>query len=376
MSAVSAMSPSNGRLWAWLALFALLAVFPLLPEPIGSKFHTELLSKVMILSLFAASLQLLVGYTGLVSLGHAAFFGMGGYMVAMLAPQSEAGNGWWLLFAAVASAGVLAALIGALVMRTKGVYFIMVTLAFTQLVFFVFHDTRIAGGSDGAYVYFKPDFAVFGWRWIDLEQPRQFYWFVLGSLGVGLALMAQVLRSRFGHALVGIKHNEQRMRAAGYPTVLYKLAAFILAGKLAGLAGFLYAAQYGFVTPEILSWHQSGNALVMIILGGLGSLGGAVAGAFVFVLLGEVLQVLTKHWQLLLGVFIIASVMVAPQGLAGLVGRLGGGRRSGDAATASSVGDDGADDAVQPAAHAASTPLAPTSLATTPLASATSQVRS
>ncbi|MEY4751729.1 MAG: hypothetical protein RIQ60_3943 [Pseudomonadota bacterium] len=326
----------SARLIAWLALFALLAVFPLLPEPIGSKFHTELLSKVMILSLFAASLQLLVGYTGLVSLGHAAFFGMGGYMVAMLAPMSEAGNGWWLLFAAVASAGLLAALIGALVMRTKGVYFIMVTLAFTQLVFFVFHDTRIAGGSDGAYVYFKPDFALFGWRWIDLDQPRQFYWFVLGSLGAGLALMAQVLRSRFGHALVGIKHNEQRMRAAGYPTVLYKLAAFVFAGKLAGLAGFLYAAQYGFVTPEILSWHQSGNALVMIILGGLGSLGGAVIGAFAFVLLGEWFQLLTKHWQLLLGGFVIASVVVLPQGLVGLAGVLAR-RRQRQAATSAAV---------------------------------------
>jgi branched-chain amino acid transport system permease protein len=238
----------------------------------------------------------------------------------MLAPMSEAGNGWWLLFAAVASAGVLAALIGALVMRTKGVYFIMVTLAFTQLVFFVFHDTRIAGGSDGAYVYFKPDFALFGWRWIDLDQARQFYWFVLAGLVLGLALLAQVLRSRFGHALVGIKHNEQRMRAAGYPTTLYKWAAFILAGKLAGLAGFLYAVQYGFVTPEILGWHQSGNALVMIILGGLGSLGGAVAGAFAFVLLGEWFQALTKHWQLLLGGFVIVSVALLPQGLAGLVG--------------------------------------------------------
>jgi branched-chain amino acid transport system permease protein len=334
--------------WLWLLAFLLLAVYPLLPPPLGSKFHTELLSKVMIMALFAASLQLLVGYTGLVSLGHSAFFGLGGYTVAMLAPQSEAGNGWWLLVAAVAAAGLLAALIGVLVMRTKGVYFIMVTLAFTQLVFFVFHDTRIAGGSDGAYVYFKPDFRLFGWHWIDLEQPRQFYWFVLGSLVLGLVLMAQVLRSRFGHALVGIKHNEQRMRAAGYTTLFYKLAAFILAGKLAGLAGFLYAAQYGFVTPEILSWHQSGNALVMIILGGLGSLGGAVAGAFAFVLLGEWFQALTEHWQLLLGGFVIAAVMLMPQGLAGAMTRLG--QRSTPPRPAS--GDDEPEEATGPAAAA------------------------
>jgi branched-chain amino acid transport system permease protein len=306
----------------WLAVFALLAVFPLLPEPVGGKFHTELLTKVMIMAIFAASLQLLVGFTGLVSLGHAAYFGLGAYMVAMLAPMSEAGNGWLMLAAAIGGAGILALIVGALVMRTSGIYFIMVTLAFAQLVFFVFHDTSIAGGSDGAYVYFKPDFALGGWQWIDLEQANSFYWFVLASLVLALAVLALVLRARFGHALVGIKHNEQRMRAAGYQTVLYKLAAFVVAGMLAGLAGFLYAAQYGFVTPEILSWHQSGNALVMIILGGLGSLGGAVAGAFAFVLLSEWFSSLTKHWQLLFGGFIIVTVALLPQGLAGLWARL------------------------------------------------------
>lgn len=301
----------------WLIFFGLLLVFPLLPEPLGSRFHTELLTKVMILSIFAASLQLLVGYTGLVSLGHAAFFGLGGYMVAMLSPQDGPGNGWLLLAAALGGSALLSLLIGALVMRTKGIYFIMVTLAFTQLVFFVFHDTKIAGGSDGAYVYFKPEFVLAGVRLFDLDNTRTFFWFVMGGLLLTLAVLGLVLRSRFGHALVGIKHNEQRMRAAGYATLLYKLGSFVVGGMLAGLGGFFYAAQYGFVTPEILSWHHSGNALVMIILGGLGSLGGAVAGAFVFVLLGEWFQTLTKHWQLLLGGFVILSVALLPQGLAG-----------------------------------------------------------
>ena len=307
---------------AWVLAFALLAVFPLLPEPIGGKFHTELLAKVMIMSIFAASLQLLVGYTGLVSLGHAAFFGFGAYAVAMLAPMGEAGNGWLMLLAAVGGAGLLALVIGALVMRTQGIYFIMVTLAFGQLVYFVFHDTAIAGGSDGAYVYFKPALTIAGWQWIDLEQANSFYWFVLGALGLTLGVLTLVLRSRFGHALIGIKHNEQRMRAAGYSTLLYKLASFVVAGMLAGLGGFLYAAQYGFVTPEILSWHYSGNALVMIILGGLGSLGGAVVGAFAFVLLSEWFSALTKHWQLLFGGFIIVAVALLPQGLAGVWSRL------------------------------------------------------
>jgi branched-chain amino acid transport system permease protein len=240
----------------------------------------------------------------------------------MLAPMSEAGNGWLMLAAAVGGAGLLALIIGALVMRTQGIYFIMVTLAFGQLVYFVFHDTAIAGGSDGAYVYFKPALTIAGWQWIDLEQANSFYWFVLGALGLTLGVLTLVLRSRFGHALIGIKHNEQRMRAAGYSTLLYKLASFVVAGMLAGLGGFLYAAQYGFVTPEILSWHYSGNALVMIILGGLGSLGGAVVGAFAFVLLSEWFSALTKHWQLLFGGFIIIAVALLPQGLAGVWSRL------------------------------------------------------
>ncbi len=316
-------SPKSLSVVAWVVALALLAVFPLLPEPIGGKFHTELLAKVMIMAIFAASLQLLVGYTGLVSLGHAAFFGFGAYAVAMLAPMSEAGNGWLMLAAALGGAGLLALLIGALVMRTQGIYFIMVTLAFAQLVYFVFHDTKVAGGSDGAYVYFKPDFALGGWQWIDLEKAESFYWFVLAALVATLAVLALVLRSRFGHALVGIKHNEQRMRAAGYPTLLLQAGQPSSSrGMLAGLGGFLYAAQYGFVTPEILSWHTSGNALVMIILGGLGSLGGAVAGAFAFVLLSEWFSALTKHWQLLFGGFIIVTVALLPQGLAGLMARL------------------------------------------------------
>ena len=315
-------SPKSLSVVAWVVALALLAVFPLPPQPIGGKFHTKPLAKVNNKASFATNLPLLVGYTGLVSLGHAAFFGFGAYAVAMLAPMSEAGNGWLMLAAALGGAGLLALLIGAPVMRTQGIYFIMVTLAFAQLVYFVFHDTKVAGGSDGAYVYFKPDFALGGWQWIDLEKAESFYWFVLAALVATLAVLALVLRSRFGHALVGIKHNEQRMRAAGYPTLLYKLASFVVAGMLAGLGGFLYAAQYGFVTPEILSWHTSGNALVMIILGGLGSLGGAVAGAFAFVLLSEWFSALTKHWQLLFGGFIIVTVALLPQGLAGLMARL------------------------------------------------------
>ncbi|GIX25657.1 MAG: branched-chain amino acid ABC transporter permease [Caldimonas sp.] len=303
--------------WSWIAAFAMLALLPLLPEPIGTPFHIELGAKVAIMAIFALSLQLLVGYTGLVSLGHAAFFGFAAYTVALLAPSSDAGNGWLLLGAAVGASTLLALLIGSLVMRTRGIYFIMVTLAFAQLVYFIVHDTRYFGGSDGTYIYFKPEFTLMGWPLVDLDQPRQFYWFTLAMLALTVGSLALLLRSRLGHALVGIKHNEQRMRAAGYATTAYKLASFVIGGAFAGLAGFLYAAQHGYVNPELLSWHKSGDALLMVILGGLGSLAGAVVGAASFVLLAEWFQDLTKHWQLLMGSFIIGLVALLPQGIAG-----------------------------------------------------------
>ncbi|MCM5682775.1 branched-chain amino acid ABC transporter permease [Schlegelella sp. S2-27] len=312
----------HSTFWAWTAAFAALASLPLLPEPIGTPFHVELGAKVAIMAIFAASLQLLVGYTGLVSLGHAAFFGFAGYVVALLAPESDVGNGWLLLGAAAGAAALLAAVIGALVMRTRGIYFIMVTLAFAQLVYFVVHDTDYFGGSDGTYIYFKPAFTLAGWRFVDLEQPGQFYWFTLAMLALTVAALSLVLRSRLGHAFIGIKHNEQRMRAAGYATVAYKLASFVIGGALAGVAGFLYAVQHGYVNPELLSWHKSGDALLMVILGGLGSLAGAVMGAATFVLLAEWFQGLTKHWQLLMGGFIIGLVVLLPQGIAGGFTRL------------------------------------------------------
>ncbi|MED5622341.1 branched-chain amino acid ABC transporter permease [Ideonella sp. BN130291] len=304
------------RIGWWLA-FGLLATLPWLPPPIGTPFHLELGAQVLTMAIFALSLQLLVGTTGLVSLGHAAYFGCAAYVVSVLAPQSEAGNGWWLMAAAVGGAALLALLIGALVMRTKGVYFIMVTLAFAQLVYFVVHDTAWFGGSDGAYIYFRPEFKIGGLQLVDLQQPHHFYWFALALCAFTVAALGLLLRSRLGHAFIGIRHNEQRMRAAGFPTLAYKLASFVIGAAFAGLAGFLYAVRNGYVNPEILSWHQSGNALLMIILGGLGSLAGAVIGAASFVLLSEWFQSLTKHWQLLLGGFVIAAVVLLPQGLVG-----------------------------------------------------------
>jgi branched-chain amino acid transport system permease protein len=296
----------------WLVVaIILLLLFPAVAE----KFYLQLVTKIMILSIFALSLDLLVGYTGLVSLGHAAYFGIAAYTYALASPAADPANVWLTLPLALAASAAAALLVGALVLRTSGVYFIMVTLAFAQMAYYFFHDTRIAGGSDGIYVNTRPDAMVPG---LDLANDLHFYYFVLAALAIVFALLAIILRSPFGRALQGIKANEHRMRALGFATLHYKLAAFVLAGTIAGLAGYLAAAKEGYVNPEMMAWHQSGTVLMMLILGGMGTLLGAVLGAFSYVLLQEWFSALTKHWQLLMGIFIVAAVLLLPQGLVGL----------------------------------------------------------
>ena len=297
-----------------LFLLALLAL-AVLPA-IAGKFYIELVAKIMIMAVFAMSLDLLVGVTGLVSLGHAAFFGLASYVVALAAPDSyTAANLWTSLPVAVAASALLALAIGALALRTRGVYFIMVTLAFSQMVYFVFHDTKIGGGSDGMYLYAKPEAKLGGVALVDFGDSTQFYYAMLGLLLLTFAFLRLVLASRFGHALAGIRSNEQRMRALGFNTYAYKLAAFTLAGAIAGLAGYFAAVQFGFANPEMLSWHQSANVLLMVILGGLGNLVGAIVGAFAFILLQDLFSSLTKHWLLFMGGFVIVAVMLLPGGL-------------------------------------------------------------
>jgi branched-chain amino acid transport system permease protein len=302
---------------ALLAALALLALFPFA----GATFYTELVTKVMILAIFALSLDLLVGYTGLVSFGHAAFFGVGAYTLALLAPKYEAANLWLTLPTAIAVAGISALFVGAFVVRVKGIYFIMVTLAFAQMFYFVFHDTKFGRGSDGISMNFKPVATIGDFAPFDLANATHVYYFVFAAMLVVFVFLRLLLRSAFGRALQGIRSNEQRMRSLGFAVYRYKLASFAIAGALAGLAGYLSALQFGFVNPELLSWHQSGNVLLMLILGGLGSLYGAVAGAFVFVALQELFSSVTTHWQLLLGGTIILLVMFLPGGLASVMNR-------------------------------------------------------
>jgi branched-chain amino acid transport system permease protein len=294
-----------------LLAFAALALFGAAAGSYGLDFVT----KVMIYAVFALSLELLVGGTGLVCFGQAAFFGIGAYTAVLLQPADGAAALWWLLPACMGAAALYALVVGALSLRTQGVYFIMVTLAFAQMAYYVVHDTPLAGGTDGIYLDAKPAL---------LADARALYFFTWACLAVVFTALALLLRSRFGRALAGIRVNEQRMRASGFSTYPYKLAAFVLSGALAGLGGFLFAVKDGYVNPEMMSWHLSGAVLIMIILGGLGHLRGALVGAFAFALLQEFFRSealfgsFSRHWHLGLGLTIIASVALLPNGLVGV----------------------------------------------------------
>jgi branched-chain amino acid transport system permease protein len=294
--------------------FLALALFPLF----GGKFGVDFVTKTMVFAILALSLELLVGQVGLVCFGQAAFFGIGAYAAVLLTPKAGAASALWLLPAAVGFAAAYALVVGALSIRTRGVYFIMVTLAFAQMAYYVAHDTPLGGGTDGIYLNFVPTLGP-----LDLARAPDVYYATLACLVATFAVLRLVLRSRFGHALAGIRVNEQRMRAAGFSTYPYKLAAFVLSGAIAGLAGFLFAVKDGFVNPELMGWHISGTVLMMVILGGIGELHGAVIGAFAFALLQELFKShavfgeFSRHWALGVGVTIILVVALLPRGIAG-----------------------------------------------------------
>ena len=302
-----------------LAAVTLLACFPM----IGGEFYVDLALRLMILSIFALSLDLLVGHTGLVSLGHAAFFGLAGYVLATITPDTGPISLWYALACCLAVTAVAALIIGWFSVRTSGIYFIMITLAFAQLLYYFFSESQVFGGSDGAFVSFRPLLSIGSTEIADLNHPIVFYYFVLVSLVMTYAFLAIILRAPFGRVLRGIRVNEVRTRGLGFATQRYKLLSFVFAGTLAGFAGFLEAVHTGYVSPGHLSWHESGTVLVMVILGGAGTLSGPILGAFAFGLLETWFQDLTEHWLLLLGIFIVLVVLFMPGGMAGTIQRCG-----------------------------------------------------
>jgi branched-chain amino acid transport system permease protein len=285
----------------------------------ATNYHLQLASTALVSAMLALSLHLLVGGVGLVSLGHAGFFGVGAYAVFLLPPGLSI-----LLTLPVAAllAAVAALPIGALSLRTRGFFFLMVTLAFGQMLFFLFHDTPLGGGKDGVFVT-RPAFEFFGWLY---EVPRRerakvLLWVNLGLLATIYTGLVALMRTQLGRALQGIRANEDRMRALGYDTTRLKLAAFVMAGGLAGVAGHMWAMTEAFVNPELLSWHKSADALLMILLGGIGALHGPILGAAAYVGISEVATLLTERRRLVEGLVILAVVLLLPKGLAGLAPR-------------------------------------------------------
>jgi len=302
----------------------------------ADKYWVKLVTRMFVLGIFAMSLDFIVGYTGLVSFGHAAFFGLAAYVLHLVSHEDEAVNLLWALPTCLLASGLAAAVIGALSVRTRGIYFIMVTLAFAQMLFYFFHDSDIAGGSDGAFIYIKPVIEIGNVPILDLDERGALYFFSLVSLVALYAFLVMILRSPFGQVVQGIKVNEHRIRALGYNTYYYKLVSFIIAGVLGGYAGFLFACIDGFVPPELLGWRESGLALVMVILGGVGTLFGPVLGAMALLGVEELFRErhifgpLTAHWQILLGTFVIVVVLFMSNGIGGLLLRFSRDQKAGE----------------------------------------------
>ncbi len=310
MSALSRFLP--------LSALLVLLLFPLL----GSEYYVGLLSRIIILAIFAMSLDLLIGYTGLVSFGHAAFFGIGGYALAIAFQDASVIHLWQALPLSLAAAALAALLVGWISIRTSGIYFIMITLAFAQMFFYYFFESPSYGGDDGIFLFLKPVLMIGSEDILKLEQENNFYYFALSCLVAGYLLLTMILRAPFGKVITAIKANEHRVCALGYSVNRYKLVSFVIAGTLAGLAGFLEGAHSGYINPSYMSWHESGIAIAIVVLGGMGTLYGPVVGAFIVVLLQDFLPSLTEHWQLLFGSIIISVALFLPRGATSLLPRI------------------------------------------------------
>ena len=294
--------------WSGLVLLALMAL-PFVANVFGEAFYIALATRILIFALAATSLNLILGFGGMVSFGHAAFLGVGAYTVVILS-QMGVVDAWVAWPTAMVVAGLFALLIGAVSLRTQGVYFIMITLAFAQMMYYLVVSFKAYGGDDGMSL---PARSRIGF--LDMSNDTHFYYVTLLACVAVLVLIARVLNARFGHVLQAIRENEVRMQSLGYAVFRYKLCAFVMSGALAGLAGALLANQSGFVSPAMMQWSQSGMLMMMVILGGVGHLYGGVWGAIVFLLLEETLSHFTIHWQLGLGALLLMVVLLLPNGL-------------------------------------------------------------
>jgi len=308
----------NLRIVCTASLVLALALFPVILE--GQSFYIGVLSRAMILSIAALSLNLILGYGNMISFGHAAYIGIGAYTVGIFA-YYEIYDGFiqWPVGLAVSAA--VALIFGAISLRTKGVYFIMITLALTQMLYFLGVSVDEYGADDGLVIDIRSEFGGY----VDLENRVTLYYTIFVILLATIAGMHRLINSRFGVVIRGSRSNEARMRALGYPVDRYKLTAFVIAGVICGLAGLLLGNYTNFVNPDMMHWTRSGELIFMVVLGGMGSVFGPVFGAIAFLLLEEFLSDLTVHWQIIFGPFLILVVLFARGGIDSLLGRGGRG---------------------------------------------------
>ena len=300
-----------------LVLLAIPPITTIIDEP----YYTSLSSRILIFAIAAVSLDLILGFGGMVSFGHAAYLGIGAYAVAIFSYYGI-DNGYLQLVTAIVGSALIALMIGAISLRTSGLYFIMITLAFTQMLFFLGISLEEYGGDDGI----NTNRSEFGLG-IDLNDEVSLYYFILACLAVCLFACHRIVNSRFGAVLRGIHANETRMQAIGFPTYRYKLIAFSLAGAMCGVAGFLLANLTEFVTPEYMNWFRSGEVMIMVLMGGMGTLYGSVVGAAGFILLEEIIpdvlnlfgDNLGEHWAVVFGPLLVLLVLFARRGLWGLI---------------------------------------------------------
>jgi branched-chain amino acid transport system permease protein len=308
------MGGSRARTAALVAVLLLLAAVPPVSAAFDQPYYVELFRRVLILAIAALSLNLIVGYGGLVSFGHAAYLGVGAYAVGVLAHHGiHDGYLQWTL--AIGASALVAAAIGAVSLRTSGVYFIMITLAFAQMLYYLGISIEEYGGDDGMRLAMASQFGGL----VDLKNPAQFYYLVLGMLAALLYLAQRLVDSRFGMVIRAAKSNEARARAIGFSPYPYRLAAFVIAGAICGLAGALLVNHTAYLTPGFMHWTRSGEILVMVILGGMGTVAGPLLGALVLLLLEALLSSWTAHWQIILGPLLVLVVLFARSGLAGLL---------------------------------------------------------
>lgn len=304
------------RLALWAVAALLLAALPFVAQAMGEPFYIDLVRRIMIFAIAAVSLNLILGYGGLVSFGHAAYLGVGGYAVGILAYYGIF-NGPLQWAVAIGASALVALAIGAISIRTSGIYFIMITLAFTQMLYYLGISLEEFGGDDGMRLKSRSDFGGL----VDLADPLAFYYVVLVLMLLAVWVTDRIVNSRFGMVLRAARSNEARARAIGFFPYAYRLAAFVIAGAMGGLAGALLANHTNYLTPDLMHWTRSGEVMFMVILGGMGSAAGPVLGAFAFLLLEDLLSTWTEHWQLFLGPLLVLSVLFFKRGLAGLFSR-------------------------------------------------------